>query len=94
MNIEELKAHGFVEATYEGKDGVSLVKKRKVEDFPYAKEHMVDNEYIYGDSDAFMEVTPDGCIKFVIPDSDYIEGPVALDSEEGSGLLKDALAAK
>lgn len=91
MTEQELIAHGFVPTKYEGQEGIFLVKKGKVRDFPYSAEHLVDEDYIFGDSEAILDVTPDGQIQFYIPDSDYLEGPYPLDSELGRGLLNEGL---
>jgi hypothetical protein len=93
MNKQELLKHGFVEQTYQGQEGTYLVKKGKAEHFPYAREHMVGAE-VTAYSDAVMEITPKNEIQFYVPYDDYLEGPYPLDSEEGQGLLKDAIAAK
>jgi hypothetical protein len=94
MEKAELLKHGFVERTYPGQEGVFLVKEAEVWDFPYAREHIADGERVYGASLAKMEITPDGDIQFTVEDAFYIEGPYPIASDEGQGLLKDALAAK
>jgi hypothetical protein len=94
MDKAELLEHGFIEKTYPDQGGTFLVKEAKVRDFPYAREHIADGERVYGASLAKMEVTPDGNIQFRVEDAIYIEGPYPIASEEGQGLLKDALAAK
>lgn len=93
MNREQLVAAGFVPTTYEGQEGEFLVKRTKVEDMPYAREHLIDNDFIYGYMEAVTEVTPDRRVQLMIAEVDYVEGPVALDTEEGATLLGDAVAA-
>lgn len=94
MNREQLIAAGFQPTMYEGQEGEFLVKSVKVEAMPYAREHLIDNEMIFGDMQASTEVTPDGRVQLVIADADYVEGPIALETEEGRALLGDALEAQ
>jgi hypothetical protein len=72
--------------------GEFLTKRLRVEQVPYASQHLVDNDYIRGTSEAITEILPGGYIQMLIPESDYLEGPVPLESEEGRVLLTDALA--
>lgn len=93
MDKAQLIAAGFVPTRYEDQKGEFLTKRCRVEDLPYANEHLVDNDFIYGDMVAVTEIIPGGSIQFLVTDADYVEGPVPLDSEEGQALLKDAIAA-
>lgn len=93
MNKQELIAAGFVPTVYPGQAGEFLAKRVLVKQMPYACEHLVDNDQIFGDMFAVTELTPDGQVQMLIEDADYIEGPIAADSEEGVALLKDAMAA-
>lgn len=88
----ELLAAGFVPTTYDDQAGVFMAKRTRVEDLPYAREHLVDNDFIFGSSEAVTEVLPSGKVQLYIPDSDYLEGPIDVYSEEGRALLKDALS--
>ncbi len=92
MDKETLLAGGFVPTTHPGQTGEFLTKRTLVEDLPYAREHMVDGSYIRASFEAITEVTPQGDVNFYIPDSEYVEGPYALASDEGLALVNDALA--
>ena len=88
----DLKTQGFIERRYPGKDGVFLVKAGQVQDFPYAREHIAlshDSVGLYDSAE--MEVCPAGTVVFRVPSAEYVEGPFALDTEEGLTLLKDGL---
>ena len=95
MNIENLKAAGFVETTYEGQEGVFWTKRMSLKDMPYYKEHMVDNDLYFESDIAIIECAetkkfPKGGVQMVLEEIDYIEEMVAVDSEEGISLLKQA----
>lgn len=89
-NYDELKNYGFAPPTDPANADILLVKSGKARDFPYAKEHIVDNAYVFEESEAHMEVLLDGSIRFSIPGSHYLEGPYDMDSDEGKDLLADA----
>lgn len=89
----DLIAAGFSEVTYEGQDGVFLVRRTRASDMPYLSEQ-VDNEFIYENSIVITEVIPDGRVQISISDTGYSEDPVDTASEEGNALLRDCLAAK
>lgn len=93
MDRQTLIDAGFKPTRYEGQEGEFLAKVVKVERMPYAGEHLVDNDFIYGDMDAVTEVTPDSRVQLFVADVDYVEGPWPLDSEEAQALLRDAVAA-
>lgn len=76
---------------YEGQAGVFLRRDTKVASMPYLGKQE-DGEYIFGSCVACTEVTPDGKVYVMIEETDYREEPVEVDSEEGQGLLKDAIA--
>lgn len=98
MDIEMLKASGFVETTYPGQEGVFLVKRMPVSEMPYAHEHIVDDELVSDTDTGVIEVFgwdgPAGFagarVQWSIEDTDYYEEPVQCFSEEGRGLLRDA----
>lgn len=90
LRRDDLVGLGFKSTTYPGQDGEFLTFTTKVEDMPYAKEHMVDGEYIFGDSRATVELTPLDAVQFCILDADYSES-YALESDEGQALLLDAI---
>lgn len=92
MTRDELLSAGFVETTYTAQEGVFLAKRTKVADLPYSGEHLVDNNYIFGDMLAVTELTPSGLAQLSIGDADYAE-VYPSDSEEGKALLKDAVNA-
>lgn len=88
----DLKTQGFIERRYPDKDGVFLVKAGQVQDFPYAREHIALSHDSVGLYDcAEMEVCPAATVMFRVPSADYVEGPFALNTDEGQSLLKDAL---
>ncbi|MBN9424738.1 MAG: hypothetical protein BGO63_10455 [Candidatus Accumulibacter sp. 66-26] len=93
MDIEKLKAAGFVETTYPDQEGVFLTKRTRVDALPRAGANFVDNDFICGDSEAITEMFPDGGVQLHIPDGDYVEGPYAASSVEAAALLNDAIAA-
>lgn len=80
--------------THEGQEGEFLTKKARVEQMPYASKHLVDDDFIFGTSEAITEVIPGGLVQLHIPDADYVEGPLPVESDEGQALIKDALAAR
>ena len=95
MDIEKLKAAGFVETTYPGQDGVFLTKRMPVQDMPYVSEHIVDNELVCERDIAVVEFVPDplfpgGGVQMTVEQWDYIEDAVSASSDEGLGLLRDA----
>ncbi|GIL13732.1 MAG: hypothetical protein BroJett038_24520 [Chloroflexota bacterium] len=95
MDIEKLKAAGFVETTYPGQHGVFLTKRMPIQDMPYAREHIVDNEIVCETDTAVVEFVPDplfpgGGVQMTVAQCDYIEEAVAVSSEEGQALLRDA----
>lgn len=95
MDIQQLKAAGFVETTYPGQEGVFLTKRMPVAHMPYASEHIADGEWVSTTDTAVIEVVPDplypgGGVQMAVENTDYMEEPVALDSEEGLALLRDA----
>lgn len=95
MDLKKLEQAGFVPTTYPGQPGVFLTKRMPIDDMPYAREHIVDGELV-GDSDiAVIEYVPDplfkgGGVQMTVEKTDYIEEAVAVDSEEGVALLRDA----
>ena len=93
MDRETLLAGGFVPTTYEGQAGEFLVKSVPISSMPYAGEHLVDNDMVYPEFTGITEVIPVGMVQMYIPEADYLEGPVPLESDEGQALLRDALAA-
>lgn len=93
MDRDQLIAAGFKPTTYEGQAGEFLTKRCRVEDMPYAHEHVEDGDMVLGTMEAITEVTPDGRVQLLISDADYVEGPIAVDSDEGQALIADAVAA-
>lgn len=94
ITLFNLLESGFFPKKYEGQSGEFLTKTVMVELMPYASKHVVDNDYITGNMMATTEVIPNGNVQLYIGDADYLEGPYAFNSDEGQGLLKDAMAAK
>lgn len=95
MDIEKLKAAGFVETTYPGQEGIFLTKRMPIRDMPYASEHIVDNEIVGETDTAVIEVVPDplfpgGGVQMVVDQCDYVEETVSVTSAEGLALLRDA----
>lgn len=90
MNREQLIAAGFVPTARDRQQGESLCKTLRVDQMPYVKAHMVATGEFLDHEVAVTEVTPDGNVVLTVPTSDYVES-YPLDSEEGRGLLKDAL---
>jgi hypothetical protein len=95
IEVEKLKSAGFAETTYEGQDGVFLTKKMSVMDMPYYREHVVDNQILYEDDIAVIEVGitarfPNGGIQMVAEGTDYIEEMTDVNSEDGISLLREA----
>lgn len=86
----DLLGLGFKNVTYKDQTGQFLTLTTKVDDMPYAKEHLVDNVYIFGDSTAVIELTPANDIQICILDADYSE-VYSLESDEGQALVRDAL---
>jgi hypothetical protein len=81
-----LKVQGFAPS----EDGKYLVKKLKVGEMPYAREHIVDNDLVSERCEAVVKVTSDNQVQMVIGNGAYFEEIVPLSSEEGLGLLIDA----
>lgn len=93
METELLLAKGFKIKTYEGQEGEFVSFTCKAESMPYVSEYLVDDDFIFGDMDVFVEVTPAKTVHLYIPDADYMEGPFPVDSEDAQRLLREALAA-
>lgn len=95
MDIEKLKAAGFIETTYPGQEGVFLTKRLSIAEMPEASATLVDWEII-GDTDiAVVEYVPDplfpgGGVQMTIEHTDYIQDAIPADGEEGLALLRDA----
>ena len=95
MDIEKLKAAGFMETTYPEQDGVFLTKRMPIKDMPYARVHIVDGELVSETDTAIIEVVPvtlfhGGGVQMVVDQCDYVEETVSLASDEGLALLRDA----
>lgn len=95
MDIEKLKAAGFVETTYPGQLGVFLTKRMPIREMPYTREHVVDNEIACETDTAVVEFVPDplfpgGGVQMTIDLCDYFGEAVSVKSEEGLSLLRDA----
>ncbi len=95
MDLEKLKVAGFVETTYPGQQGVFLTKRMPIQDMPYAREHIVDNELVGETDTAVIEFVPDplfpgGGVQMTVDQCDYIEDAVPVNSDEGLALLRDA----
>jgi hypothetical protein len=97
MSYEErtaiLLANGFDRTTYSDKEGDLIVKHVIIDNMPYAKEHMIDNEYICSGMTAILEICPDGQVQLHIPDAEYLEN-YPVDTEEGVALINDVLPAR
>lgn len=94
ITVDQLPGSGFTPVTYKGQKGTFLAKTVKVESMPYAREHLIDHDYITEGMPATTEVLPDGRVQLCIGHADYVEGPHPIDSDEGQALLKDAIAAQ
>lgn len=90
MNIEVLKASGFVAVEYPGQQGVFYTKKLPVTDMPYMREHAIDYDLIGETTVMLVEVTPDRRVQMTTINTDYVEEAVAIDTDEAAGLLRDA----
>lgn len=91
MTEIELIANGFVPEQRDGQEAPVFVKKQMLFQFPYAGEHMIDGEYLLKEDEAIMEVVVGGTVTFKVPRAEYQEGPWAVTSDEGRGLLNDAV---
>ena len=87
----DIIAHGFSMKLYPGQGGVFISKSLRVGDMPYMNEHAVDEDYIFADSMARVEIIPGGGVQLYISDSDYLESDSNYLSQEGWALLKDAM---
>lgn len=94
LTREALIAGGFTPTQYPGKEGEHLTKRTRAEDLPYTHEHVVDESYVYGSSEAITELNPQGFVHLYIPDADYVEGPAPVGSAHGQAILRDALSAR
>jgi hypothetical protein len=88
-----LFAHGFERKTYSDKEGELFVKHVIIDNMSYAKEHMIDGEYIRSGMTAILEICPDGQVQLHIPDAEYLEN-YPVDTAEGVALINDALPAR
>jgi hypothetical protein len=98
MDVQALIAGGFVPVRYDGQEGEFLTRHSKVHDLPYAREHLVDGDYIDAEMSCCTEIIPPDAngvvrVQFSISEADYMEGPWEISTDEGQALLKDALAA-
>lgn len=95
MDIDKLKAAGFVEATYPGQEGVFLVKRMPIAQMPNALDRIANGESVTGEDTVVIEVVPDPLfpgagVQLIVKQSDYYEEAVAVDSDDGIALLRDA----
>lgn len=95
MDIEKLKAAGFVETTYPDQEGAFLTKRMPIQDMPYAREHIVDGDGVMDTDTVVIAYVPDnlfpgGGVQMVVEQSDYMEDTVSVNSEDGLALLRDA----
>lgn len=100
MDLEELKAQGFVPTAYPGQGGDFLTKRMPVAAMPEAS-RLIDDEFITENSEAITEIIfPNAglaatlMVQLHVPDADYVERPVPLDSEAGRNLIADAINGK
>lgn len=90
-DIHSLVATGFVAIRYPDQEGVFLRRDTLVESMPYLGK-VCDNEFIFATCVATTEVSPDGMVRVMILETDYVEEPVLADSEDGQGVLRDSIA--
>ncbi|CAB3754193.1 hypothetical protein [Paraburkholderia humisilvae] len=90
MNIHVLTASGFAPVEYHGQQGTFYTKKLCVAAMPYMRTHAIDQDTIFETTEMVVEVTPDGRVQMTAIDTDYVEEPVGIDTEDGAGLLRDA----
>ncbi|MDO5947158.1 hypothetical protein [Burkholderia cepacia] len=90
MNIEVLKASGFVPVEYQDQQGIFYTKKLPVTDMPYMREHAIDYDLISETTVMLVEVTPDRRVRMTATNTDYLEEAVGIDTDEGAALLRDA----
>lgn len=83
---EQLLAAGFTRA-----DAGGFIKRLMAQDMPYVNEHIVDELGVSERTEVLVEVSSDRMVKMTIPTCDEAsEPPLAMDSAEGLGLLRDA----
>lgn len=87
---QALTAAGFRSVRYPGQEGTFFRRDTRVESMPYLGKQ-TDDEYIFGSCIACTEVYPDGRVTLSIPETSYLEESVAADSEDGQGVLRDAM---
>ncbi len=89
--LDDFRAAGFVDSTYENQVGVFLKKVLACSDMPNVKATIVNGEYITDDSKCVVEIVPDGDLQLYIDDDDYHERYNFFENKEGFlALAKDA----
>lgn len=88
--LNDLAAAGFT-AKNAGTFQACYSKTMKAWDMPYMKEHVIDGENVYEDSDVVLDVSLDGMLTMTISDFPGAnEGPYGVCTEDGAALLRDA----
>ena len=85
----------FEEAGFVKKSPIHFIKEGTVEKQPYLHEHVEDSETVLGSMRTNNEITFDDgqwWIALSIPEANYFEDRLSLDSEDGLGVYKDCLS--
>ena len=95
IDIEKLKAAGFVETTYPGQEGVFWTKRMPISAMPYAREHIADGDLVCETDIAVIEYVPanlfpGGGVQLTVGNTDYMEEAVSVTKEACMALLRDA----
>jgi hypothetical protein len=90
MNVEMLTAAGFLHCEHPSIGAGSLIKRLKVREMPYVREHMIGKNGLTDADVAYVEVQPIGAVTMGIEVIGYHEEPVPTESEDGRRILRDA----
>ena len=93
MNIEKLKAHGFVETTYEGQEGIFMSKKIALKNLPFA-DFLLDNFDWHQPDDVVVMECFDAFIQGSIECTEYTFEPMSIYSKDGENMLEQSLEAE
>lgn len=87
---EKLTAAGFAETFYEHdrESGAFYVKRLPAGQVPYARDSLIDGDFIMDDDEVVIEVTPDQSVQMVVPAADFVVEPVPVGSDEGRDMLR------
>lgn len=85
-----LVQRGLKPVQYEGQDGEFLMAKLPVQALPNIAPLVIDQELVFGEDLAVVEVCPDATVQLYLPSSHTLYGRHPMHSPEGQAILADA----